>query len=150
MNKALLFLILLFSVLHTTDAQWYYKSCDVTDIKSCTYEEFQCLWERASHNILVGKITTIYGTIATVTGIIWGGQAYDLAVILPYGIMTAGLITLSIGLPIWITGHARKSNLRENQHYKNLNFGNVKVAPTINKNHINNSYSVGLKMTLAL
>ena len=149
MKKAVLLFFVLFSVSYAADAQWQEKSCGVADIYHCSSEEFDCLWERASHNIRVGRITTVYGTIATVTGIIWGSQAYDLAVILPYTLMTAGLITLSIGLPIWITGYARKSNLKENPHYKNLNFGSVKVAPTINKNHFNNSYSLGITASLS-
>ena len=155
MKKALLLIIFILTVLYSVDAQWYYKHCGVIDINNSTSEEFDCLWNKASRNSIGGAITTGIGIGAAGIGLIWGSYAlresywYEWAAFLPISIMTAGLITLSVGLPIWITGAARKSNLRKNPHYNNLSFGTLKVAPTIKKNHFNNSYAFGLTASLS-
>ncbi len=146
MKKVFLFLIVTFSVLYSADAQWYEKSCGVTDLDSITTQEFECLWAKATITARTGKIITGIGTsLIVVGGIMVGGQyAFTGVTFAMIGIV----IDVFIGAPVWITGNNRKFNLRENPHYKNLNIGSLKVAPTISKNNFNNSYSVGFTASL--
>lgn len=58
------------------------------------------------------------------------------------------VIDFIIGAPVWITGAARKSRLRKNPLYEAPNSGSFNLSPTINKNHFNNSYSVGFTASL--
>ena len=147
MKKPLLFLIVTFSILYSADAQWYEKSCGVNDMDNVTTQEFECLWAKATITARTGKIITGIGTsFIAVGGIIVVAKASFTGVTLA---MIGIVIDVFIGAPVWITGAGRISNLKENPHYKNLKFGSVKLAPTIIKNHFNNSYSTGLTVKLA-
>ena len=146
MKKVFLLLIVTFSVLYSADAQWYERSCGVTDLDSITTQEFECLWAKATVTARTGKIITGIGTsLIVVGGIMVGGQYAFTGV--TFGMI--GIVIDLIGAPIWITGYNRKFNLRENPHYKNLNIGSLKVAPTISKNNFSNSYALGISATLS-
>ena len=150
MKKALLLFSLIFSVLYSVDAQWYYNSCSVTDINNCTQTEFDCLWNKASKIAKVGAITTVVGTSLVAGGVIYTiasgfGESAHAAVALS---MAGIVIDVIIGAPVWITGAVRKSRLRNNPLYETLNLQTLNLSPSINKIQFNNKYSVGLTASL--
>ena len=146
MKKTFLFLIVTFSVLYSADAQWYERSCGVTDLDSITTQEFECLWAKATITARMGKIITGIGTsFIVVGGIIVGGEYAFTGVTLG---MIGIVIDVFIGAPVWITGASRKSRLRKNPLYDAPNSGSFNLSPTISKNHFNNSYSVGFTASL--
>ena len=149
MKKALLLFFVLFSVLYSADAQWHYKTCGVTDMNNCTPVEFDCLWNKASKISKVGAIATGVGTsLVAVGGIILFWPAGDGGFIgVPIGM--AGIVIDLVGIPIWITGSNRKSQLRKNPHFEALNSGSLNLFPLIRKNQFNNTYSVGLTASLS-
>ena len=153
MKRAIVLFITIFSVLHTTDAQWQYRSCDVTDIKSFTNEEFQCLWDKASRGVRRNAIitsagvvfagtTAIYGSLAFA----WGGAYYSTAFFISVGGAFVGLFW---GTPNLIAWAVRKHHLKENLHYKAFDNLSLNLSPLINRNFHNNSYSIGLKASLS-
>lgn len=148
MNKVLVLSIVIVSGLYPAEAQWNLKYCNVPDIEHCTKTEFECLWERAEKNFQNGKVATLIGSIAAGIGLYWGSQAYDMAVISAYMFMTAGLITVGVGVPVMLTGANRKSQLKRNPHFEALNSRSLNLYPTIRKNQISNAYSIGLTASL--
>ena len=147
----------LLSVLSSANANWSFRSCGVTDINNCTSEEFECLWEKATKNVRVGSIISGIGFVGIGSTVLLTtlslGAEIDISD--PFW---AGLVYLSIGtaiigsilgLPIWITGASRKSNLRKNPHYEALNISSLNIYPSLYRNHFNNSYSLGVTATLS-
>ena len=110
--KTTLIIVSLLTVTITLDAQyyfdqWYFKQCQVTSIKNCTPEEFQCLWAKAYTLNKTGKILTVVGT-ATVA------LPFIISIVEPYAIYLSlitvpvgGLLDI-IGIPCMITGNSRK------------------------------------------
>ena len=150
MKKPLLFLLVTFSVFYSADAQWYNKACGVADINNCTPAEFQCLWDKASKIARVGAITTGVGTSLVAVGaiMIFGsgfGESGHAGVALG---MVGIVVDVIIGVPVWITGDVRKSQLRKNIHYEALNSRSFNLSPSINRIQFNNKYSVGLTASL--
>ncbi len=148
MKKALLLFFVLFSVLYSADAQWHYKTCGVTDMNNCTPVEFDCLWNKASKNAKVGAIATGVGTsLVAVGGIILFWPVGDGGFIgVPIGM--AGIIIDLVGIPIWITGGNRKSQLRKNPHYEAFNLRSLNISPSLNRNPFNHTYSFGLTASI--
>ena len=148
MRRALLLFIVTFSVNYSTDAQWYYRTCNVTDINTCTHEEFECLWGTAKQNVIGGAISTAIGTGIWVYAYIrevYYFQPGDLS-----GIYTipAGLIFNMIGISNLIIGAVRRNELRNTTYYKNLNSSCLKISPSIKRNHFTNTYSIGITASL--
>ena len=159
MKKALLLVIVMFSVVYSSEAQdsinhsstWYYRTCGVTDIGNWTPDEFECMWKNASRCVVRGVITTGIGITCVVAGLeIWynygtiGGPSPSLT------IANLGLFAIvPIGITIWITGAVRKSKLKKTPHSRGINSQSVNIAPTINRNQFNNTYSLGLTASLS-
>ncbi len=153
MKKALLVFIVLFSVSYAADAQWQVKSCDVADIYNYSSEEFECLWERSSKNARIGVITTSVGLVFVGTLAIFGSLAFagggtfnNAMTFISFGGAVVGIFA---GTPYLITWAVRRSRLKENPLYEALYQPSFNLSPTINKNHFNNSYSVGFTATLS-
>ena len=142
MRKAILSIIFLFIVSFSVDAQWYNSSCGVIDISNWTPDEFECMWRNASTCVVGGVITTGIGITCVVIGLeMWNNYGTTIA--------NLGLFAIvPIGITIWITGAVRKSQLRNTPHSKGINSHSLNIAPTINRNHFNNTYSVGLTASL--
>ena len=125
--KTTLIIVSLLTVTISLDAQyyfdqWYFKQCQVTSIKNCTPEEFQCLWAKAYTLNKTGKILTVVGT-ATVA------LPFIISIVEPYAIYLSlitvpvgGLLDI-IGIPCMITGNSRKTQLKNSPHYNPLNSG---------------------------
>jgi hypothetical protein len=150
MRKAILSIIFLFIVSFSIDAQWYNRSCGVIDISNWTPDEFECMWKNASGHVVGGAITTGVGVSCFIAGsIIWvnygtfGDPSPSLT------ISALGLFAIvPIGITIMITGAVRKSQLRKTPHSKGVNSQSLNIAPTINRNQFNNTYSLGLSASL--
>lgn len=153
MKKALLISVVILSLISSVDAQWYYRNCGVKDITNCSRAKFKCLWKNASNNVIGGTISTAIGTSSIVAGIIVASRDYAAGDIGPiFGgiiITTGGIILDLVGITTCIVGAHRKSELRKNPHYDDLNLGTLNLSPTINRNYFNNSYSVGLTVILS-
>jgi hypothetical protein len=154
MKKALLLITIIVSFLYSADAQWNIKACGVTDIDNCTPEEFQCLWEKASKNFRGGKIATIVGSTCIVGGIIVYALAYtpsgDMGHVLIGGaLVISGVIVDAIGIPKWKLGADRKAELKKHPHYDAQSFGTLNISPTIERNHLNSKYALGVTATLS-
>jgi hypothetical protein len=142
MRKAILSIIFLFIVSFSVDAQWYNRSCGVTDISNWTPDEFECMWRNASRCVVGGVLTTGVG----VSCIVLGMENWN------YNIRIAelGLFAIvPIGITFLITGAVRKSQLRKTPHSKGVNSQTLNIAPTINRNQFNNTYSLGLTASLS-
>jgi len=142
MMKVTLSIIFLFIVSFSIDAQWYTRSCGVNDISNWNPDEFECMWRNASTCVVGGVITTGIGITCVVIGLeMWNNYGTT--------IINLGLFAIvPIGITIWITGAVRKSQLRKTPHSKGINSQTLNIAPTINRNHFNNSYSVGFTASL--
>ena len=146
MKKTLLFFIVTFSFLSSAQAQWYERSCGVTDLDNITTQEFECLWAKATITARTGKIITGIGTsFIVVGGIMVGGQYAFTGVTLA---MIGTVIDVFIGAPVWITGAGRKSELRKTPYYETLNLQTLNISPIIYKNQFNSSYSIGITASL--
>jgi hypothetical protein len=144
MKRTLLLIIFILSFLNAIDAQWYYRSCGVTDINNTTSEEFECLWKKATKNVRVGGIITAIGTSCFFIGFI--GSSEDEFLGTSIGIV--GLFIDCIGIPIWIIGANRRSKLKKNPKYEDFILGSLNLSPVIGLNQINNSQYFGLSLSL--
>ena len=152
MKKILIVLIVTFSGLYSVDAQWYYRTCGVTDINNCNLEEFECLWERSSKNARIGVITTSAGLVFVGTLAIfgslafaWGGTFNNTMTFISFGGAVLGIFA---GTPYLITWAVRRSKLKENTLYEALYQPNFRLYPTIIRNQFINTNSVGLTASL--
>ena len=152
MKNTLLSIIFLFIVSFSVDAQWYNRSCGVTDISNWTPDEFECMWRNASRCVVGGVITTGIGISCFVIGsiIYWNSDDPFFGPDPPsLKIAALGLFAIvPIGITIMITGAVRKSQLINTPHSKGINSHSLNIAPTINRNHFNNSYSLCLTASL--
>jgi len=150
MKNILIILLVVFFYSNTANGQWYNKSCGVIDINTCSMEEFNCMWNKASKTAHRGAVTTIIGSsiigaggvIALIGGseeAVWTGLFF---------VMTGGFIDI-IGVPIWIVGAARKSNLKKSPYYQDLNLGSLNITPAFGVNHANNSHYIGIGISLS-
>ena len=148
MRKAILSFIFLFIVSFSIDAQWYNRSCGVIEISNWTPDEFECMWRNASTCVVGGVITTGIGITCVVLGsIIHMNNSFgDPA---PPSVILCLFAVVPIGITIWITGAVRKSQLRKTPQSKGINSQSLNIAPTINRNHFNNTYSLGLTASLS-
>ena len=148
MKKILLLFIALFFVSSPAEAQWYLRSCDVTDIYYCSSEEFECLWEVTEKIIRKGGITTAIGVTSMIVGAIRapsdGLAGYGIGpAILIYG----GIITSCTGLIIWIAGADRRNELKRSPFYF-LHAKSFHISPTINRNPFDHSHSLGITASI--
>ena len=149
MRKAILSIIFLFIVSFSIDAQWYNRMCGVTEISNWTPDEFECMWKTASRQFVGGAITTGVGVSCVVLGSIiswnnsaWGDSAPPIVILSLFAIVP-------IGITFLITGAVRKSQLRKTPHSKGINSQTLNIAPTINRNQFNDTYSLGLTASLS-
>lgn len=154
MKQALLFLIIIASVIISAEAQWHYESCGVTDIDKCSLEEFNCLWETATKTVEKGTGRTILG-IAGLTGsflLVRGAFAGEFGgpgiALLAIGSGIAGIIGIFSGPAYLSKGSKQKSQLKTSPHYKTLNISDIGISPVIYRNNSTNSYAFGLTASL--
>ena len=145
MKRTLLLFIFIISFHNVIDAQWYYRSCGVTDINNTTYDEFECLWVHSTRTILAGAIATAIGTSCMIVGfyIILYENIDN-----PFLFFTGFITTFFVGIPIWITGAVRKSQLRKTPNYNLLNLGSLNLSPVIGLNKFNGSHYLGMSLSL--
>jgi hypothetical protein len=138
--------------------EWYYIKSGV--INNWTPDEFECLWSKAKRLKNTGISLTIVGTtLATFAGIVLLTDPYDPSdphswqeagwlhtnsgIIGAIGIPT-GILLDFIGIPCIYKGSSRKSQLKDTPYYKSQTALALNLNPTILRNHINNTYSIGL------
>ena len=161
MKKALLVFSVVFSFLYSADAQWYYKSCGVTDLNNITSEDFKCLQNKATRNVIGGAIVTGIGTTAIVGGVFMVQKANETGmddmgeVIIGAGSIFGGVFLIGAGIIIDLAGTAlllagvsRHITLRKTPYYQNRSPSVLNISPTINRDQFNNTYSLGLTTTL--
>ncbi len=157
MNKAILSIVFLLIVSLSIDAQWYTRSCGVSDISNWTTDEFGCMWKNASRHVVGGAITTGIGVSCIAVGLI----AFDRSKGVEGGVIgfteadEVGIVMFAVSIPfnlvgisLLIAGASRKSQLKNTPHSKGINSHSLNIAPTINRNHLNNTYSLGLTASL--
>ena len=152
MKRILILIMLLYLGLHSADAQWYTRKCEVTDYMNSTYEEFNCLWWKAkkgirTHAIITGGGLIFAGTAALVApqAFVWGGTFYNVATFIS---VPAAFIGLLWGTPGLITWAVRKSNLKYHPHYRTMNTPFISLIPEINRMHQHEACSLGVKISL--
>ena len=156
MKETLLFLFVIFSALHSADAQWHERFCGVTDINNCTTEEFDCLWESANNISRTGRTITKIGFISVGVGAIAIPAAYSAAYsgggyilfYIGFASLVGAAFGILVGIPIWIVGASRKSQLKTNPHFKSKSLESINIAPALWINQVNNSYAFGLTASL--
>jgi hypothetical protein len=161
MKKALMLVIVMFSAIYSADAQWYYKSCGVTDLNNITSEDFQCLQFKATRNVIGGAIVTGIGTTAIVGGVSMVQKVNmdtnsDMGeVIIGAGSIFGGVFLIGAGIIIDLAGTAllmagvsRHITLRKTPYFQNRSPSVLNIAPTINRDQFNNTYSLGLTASL--
>ena len=145
MKRTLLLIIFILSFLSATDAQWYNRSCGVTDINNLTPEELECLWGSATEEIRVGAILVVIGTSSVIVGtilvIVDGGGARGTLLFL--GGLTANIISI----PVLLTGAKRASELEKISHYGALNSRSLNLSPVIGLNQFNGSHYLGMSLS---
>lgn len=137
--------------------EWYFKKCQVSDLTDCTPEEFECLWTEATKLRTTGIVFTVVGTtIATVAGVVlatdpwsWTEWPYSYAWWLfgIYGIPTGVLLDL-IGIPCIVKGHHRIDQLMNTPHHGSQHGVAWNLNPTLLRNPINNTYTMGLTASI--
>ena len=153
MKQTLLVFTLLFLGLHSAGAQWYTRKCEVTDLYNCSYEEFNCLWLKASkgvrtHAIITGAGLVFAGTTAIVgpQAFMWGGTFYNVATFISF---PAAVIGIFWGTPGLITWAVRKSDLKTHPHYRTMYSANISLVPEISRIPQHGSYSLGLRVAMS-
>jgi len=146
--KATLIIVSLFTVAISLDAQyysdqWYFKKCQVTSINNCTPDEFECLWSKAKRLKNTGISLTVVGTSAMALPLLIAianpFALYALLITVPVGVLLD-----IIGIPCIVKGRNRLNQLKNTPYYKSQSAVALNLNPTILRNHINNTYSVGL------
>jgi hypothetical protein len=161
MKKALMLVIVMFSAIYSADAQWYYKSCGVTDLNNITSEDFQCLNKMATKKVTAGAISMVVGTTAIIGGSLLFQNANmdtnsDMGeVIIGAGsifggvyLIGAGIIIDLVGTALLLSGVNRHITLRKTPYYQNRSPSVLNISPTINRDQFNNTYSLGLTASL--
>jgi hypothetical protein len=145
MKRTLLLIIFILSFLNAIDAQWYHRSCGVTDINNTTSEEFECLWKKATKNVRVGGIITTIGISCLLIAYI--GSEDEWTYLGPIMIV-GGLFIDLIGIPIWIIGANRRSKLKKNPKYEDFILGSLNLSPALGVNQFNGTHYVGMSLSL--
>ena len=153
MKELVALVLFVCSIFCSANCQWYHKSCGVSDIYNTTVDEFDCLWKKSNNLALIGKTTCAVGTAIMIAGGITMIAADPCCssglLLLGYLAVEVGLAINIVGVPIWVVGAIRKSNLKENKHFKNQAFKTIKITPALHRNHYNNSYAFGIAATLS-
>ena len=122
--KTLIF-ILLFAFCASVNAQWYYNSFGVTNINELNKDQLDLALQKSMKTIHVGKAMTFIGVGATIIGGIVYASGLKKIVTDDYGnidanankamggaaIMSVGGLVAGIGIPVWISGATRKSDI---------------------------------------
>ena len=109
----------LFLLVGIVNAQWY-QSYGVTNINDLSAEQCQLALKKATSTASTGAVMTILGVAASVTGYIVSTKSveemdfeeldlggYNTGM----GLMLAGGGIAAIGIPLWISGSTRKSQI---------------------------------------
>ena len=153
MKKTVLLIVFILSFVHAADAQWYERSCGVTDLNNLTSEEFDCLWKKSHNEVGGGILLTIIGTSTIVAGIfipdtglgLYEGYVNELGKQL--FMIAIGVAIDIVGILIWERGAHRKSQLKKSPHYENLNLESLNISPAIGVNQSNNTYNYGVTLS---
>lgn len=152
MKKTVLVIFLVSSFTNFLDAQlkpWEYRTCNVITIDNCSPEEFNCLWEHSKKLTNAGMITAIGGISFVALGsfvyVLWGDF---IEIGIGNILFWSGLFALPVGGTIWITGAARKSQLKKRSNYDTFLPGSLQISPAFGLDRFNNSQYYGLSLSL--
>lgn len=153
MKQTIASVMLAFTLLCAVECQWYYRTCGVTDIENATSDEFDCLWEKSNRMASRGRTTCVVGgSIMIVGGIamIATDPCCSQGVFMLAGLtfFVGGGITI-LGLPAWVAGAGRKSQLKGNIHSQNQALKTILISPVMQRNHLNNSHIFGIGATIS-
>jgi len=125
MKTTILIISMLFLFV-TVNAQWYYTNYGVTDINKLSKEQCDLALEKANKTIKTGKAMTIIGAGVCVIGaIMYSSGLNEITSSTTYsgiddgvnkgvaGAYIAGIggVVAGIGIPVWISGDAQKSQI---------------------------------------
>lgn len=150
--KTILIIVALLLGSTAINAQWYLRTCGVTDINNCTSEEFDCLWTQSGKLARNGTISTVHGTTIVVISML--NMKYEFAGIsggytLFFVGTPVGILLDFIGIPCMATGFARRSHLKKSPLFNSWSAVELSLSPTLLKNSINNTYSMGLSASIS-
>jgi hypothetical protein len=151
MKKAILAIMLSVLLVNMIPAQWYERKCGVIDLDNCSDTEYECMWNRATKVVRTGAITTIIGTTSIIAGIlVLNDASMDIvSTIFIGGFGTIGGIMLDcIGIPVWITGGVRRSQLRNVPGHGGQGPLSLSLSPSFQVNRLSNSHCLSMGVTL--
>jgi len=123
----------------------YNNECQVPDINNQTLQEYECLWNSAVTKSNEGARRIVLGSACVVAGAAFLENAIhygeDYASV---GVCIAGTVLLVNGIIVGSKARSLKTKLRNNSIYKSQNDGALNLSPTIFRNRVHNTYSIGL------
>ena len=99
----------------SSGAQWYNRTCGTADLDHLNQQQFDCLWKRSRTLARIGSATTLAGSVAVLAGGITMLAADPCCssgrLLSGYFVFLTGLAIDALGVPVWIVGSSRMSNL---------------------------------------
>jgi len=122
----------------------------VKNIYECSLEEYNRLWLNAQRNTIGGCVSTVAGiTLAMIASYQTISSIYTLE---PNPsievIIVIGSVLFYAGLPVWITGAVRKSQLRRTPNFKLMKKASVKFSPAVEFSPYNNKQYLGIQVSM--
>ena len=150
MKKLLLVLALPVMIISSIQAQWPLRTCGVINIYECSQEEYNCLWLNAQRNTIGGCVSTVAGfTLAMIASAQTVTSIYTLEPNPSIGVFIfIGSVLFYTGVPVWITGAVRKSQLRRTPNFKLMKFGSMNFSPVMGISQYNNKQYLGIQLSL--
>jgi hypothetical protein len=124
--KKLTLVLLIVCFAFSVNAQWYYNSFNVSNINDLNQDQLNLSLTKANKSIKTGQIMTgVGGGVCIIGAIMYSSGLNNMASSTTYSgineglnkgtagayIAGAGGIIASIGIPIWISGFMRKSDI---------------------------------------
>ncbi len=148
MKRTLLLIIFILFFLNAADAQWYYRSCGVTDINNTTPEEFECLWRKTTNIVIGGAILTAIGTGFWIFAYIRENYYFQVGDLSGIFTLPAGFIFNMAGISTIFIGVTRKIELTKTPSYDFMKLGSLNLSPAIGLNQFNGTHYFGLSLSL--
>jgi len=120
-------IILLLGIVLTlnVNAQWYFNSFGVTNINELNEAQLNFALEKSTKTVETGQTLTFVGSGAAILGYIIYAASLNKIITDDYGnvsenvnksfagaaIMYGGIITVGIGIPLWISGTNRRNDI---------------------------------------
>ena len=135
MKHQLVFAFLIILIFNRASAQWYSTHCGAPDLETLDRKQYECLWLKAQQPYKAGMIITLVGSAAVLGGgitMLASDPCCSSGNFL-IGTMTflSGIAVDIIGIPIWIVGSHRKSELRKSSWYQEVSGSKIKIKPWI-------------------